>query len=88
MEDSSFAFDNAREERIQRYSDLKIALERKGFATQLHAYLLGALGTFDAKNFALLNELSLPPLHIELLSRFMCSKSVSYAYMLYLSYIS
>ena len=29
VEESSFAFDNAREERIQRYSDPKNALERK-----------------------------------------------------------
>ena len=88
VEDTPHAFDNAREERNLRYADLKTIFQQKGFNSHLNGFVMGALGSFDINNMPFLRELSLPPLHSEMLIRFLCSRMIGYACEMYHSYFA
>ena len=88
MEDTIRAFDSAREERMTRYADLKTILEKEGFKVHLDAFVMGAFGSFDPNNAHFLKVLALPPMHMEMLIRFLCSQMSQYAYQMYSTYLA
>ncbi len=47
----------SRERKLSKYAGLKSWLEEKGYNTQLDAFLVGALGTWDAENEPVLRQL-------------------------------
>ena len=88
VEDNDIVFQDARKDKILTYTPLREALKRKGFRTCLDAFLMGALGSFDSGNSAIMSWLNLPPLHYHCFVRFLCSQVTKYACDMYHAYLA
>ena len=83
-----FAFQMARERKIQTYSNIADNVKRKGLGVLLDAFLMGAFGSFDPANMKFINFINLPPEHLEHFQRFLCSQIIKSACDMYYSYIN
>ncbi len=50
FESDEEAFDKARDEKLRKYSPLRDWLTSRGYSVELHAFVVGSLGSWDPDN--------------------------------------
>ncbi|XP_023234044.1 uncharacterized protein LOC111633668 [Centruroides sculpturatus] len=76
FENDEDAFNRAREEKIRKYNDLAAHYRHKGYDTYIDAFIVGALGGYDAANEGVIQRLGISRNYAKLMRRLMVSDCV------------
>ena len=75
----------ARQRKLDKYADVKVKLEEKGYETVLDAFVVGTLGTWDPKNDPLLRKLGIGRKYGTLFKKLCCRDAIAGSYEVWIS---
>ncbi|XP_039309675.1 uncharacterized protein LOC120358701 [Solenopsis invicta] len=82
------AFEDARARKIAKYSPLAEELQRRGYRVVVTAFVVGALGSWDPRNEAVLRLLRIGTPYASLMRRLMVSDTIRWSRDIYVEHVS
>ncbi|XP_023225266.1 uncharacterized protein LOC111626188 [Centruroides sculpturatus] len=87
FENGEDAFNRAREEKVRKYEDLATHYRRQGYDTYIDAFIVGALGGYDAANEGVIQRLGISRNYAKLMRRLMVSDCIKASRDIYTSHL-
>jgi hypothetical protein len=88
FENGAAAFDEAREEKVRKYHSLAEDLRGAGYVVEVAAFLVGALGSWDARNEWAMSLLGVNGYYATWMRRLMVSDCVRWSRDMYVEHVS
>ena len=88
FETCKVAFDDARAEKLQNYSELAENLRRQGYEVIVDAFLVGALGGWDPLNERTMSLLNINRRYAVMMRRLMVSEIIKWSRNIYVEHVS
>lgn len=88
FENRMVAFDEARERKVIKYSPLAEELRRQGYRVVVTAFVVGALGSWDPNNEAVLRLLRVSNMYASLMRRLIVSDVIRWSRDIYVEHVS
>ncbi|XP_023232450.1 uncharacterized protein LOC111632285 [Centruroides sculpturatus] len=87
FENGEDAFNNARKEKVQKYADLAAYFRDQGFDTFIDAFVVGALGGYDAANEGVIQRLGISRRYAKLMRFLMVSDCIKWSKDIYMQHL-
>ena len=81
------AFERARQEKIDKYQNIKREFEDQGYNVFLDAFIVGSLGGYDPNNYKCLAALNIPKRYSILMKKLMVSDVIKYSREIYMNHV-
>jgi len=88
FENRWIAFEDARARKIAKYSPLAEELQRQGYRVVVTAFVIGALGSWDPRNEAVLSLLRVGPQYAAMMRRLIVSDTIRWSRGIYVEHVS
>ena len=88
FENRSESFDEARARKVAKYAALAEELHRQGYRVAVTAFVVGALGSWDPRNEAVLAMLRIGSRYAHLMRRLMVSDTIRWSRDIYVEHVS
>ncbi|KAL6418153.1 hypothetical protein ACFW04_012305 [Cataglyphis niger] len=82
------AFDEARARKVAKYSPLAEELQRRGYRVVVTAFVVGALGSWDPRNEAVLRVLRIGNAYASMMRRLIVSDTIRWSRDIYVEHVS
>ncbi|XP_070166141.1 uncharacterized protein [Polyergus mexicanus] len=82
------SFDEARARKVAKYSPLAEELQRRGYRVVVTAFVVGALGSWDPRNEAVLRVLRIGNAYASMMRRLMVSDTIRWSRDIYVEHVS
>ena len=88
FEDREEAFSRARFHKEEKYRPLIEDLANSGIQAEIHAIIVGALGSWDPSNDAVLGRLGVSRKYATMMRKLMCARTIAYSRNIYVSHLT
>lgn len=88
FENRAEAFRQARQRKLDKYRALADELRSQGYRVRIQAFVVGALGTWDCNNEAVLDSLGVNRRYAGMMRRLMVSDTIRWSRDIYVEHVS
>jgi len=88
FEDRVEALERARSLKEEKYRPLIEDLARIGIRAEVHAIVVGALGSWDTSNDFVLNRLGISRNYAKMMRQLICARTIAYSRNIYVSHVT